>query len=78
VPKRRHHGHGSPRTEGYLANQPLTPWTTTAAPGHRQRQRGLIDENQPFRIQFTLPAPPSTACDGDVRTVLLGRVQYFF
>jgi len=78
MPKRRHHGHGSPRTEWYLANQALTSGTTTTAPGHRQCQRGLINENQSLRIQFTLPAPPSTACDGDVRTVLLGRVQDFF
>jgi hypothetical protein len=39
---------------------------------------GLIDENQPARIDLPLMALPASPFSGHVRTVLFGRVQAFF
>jgi hypothetical protein len=39
---------------------------------------GLVEENQPRRVQFRLPLAPFAAGLSDIRAVLLGRVVRLF
>ncbi len=62
----------------HLRNQPLAPRSAAIEPGHLRRHRGLVDEDKTRRLERRLPGLQLLACGGDVRPILLGRVQDFF
>ena len=61
-----------------FADQPLTAFATTAGADHVRRRAGLVEENQPLWVKRALAVFPLGAGLGDVRAILLGRVQSLF
>lgn len=55
--------------------QRLAPAAPTAQPGHAGRRSDLVDEHEAVEVEPGLRRPPELACDGDVRPILLGRVD---
>lgn len=45
---------------------------------HRRRRAGLVDEDQPGKVQARLSRSPQFTAQGNIRPVLLGRVYRFF
>lgn len=62
---------------GSVGYQALSFWSPSPKGSHVGLDPGLIDEDQPFKIETTLIPFPAFAFAGDVRTVLLRRVQCF-
>lgn len=54
--------------------KPLALETAAMRPGHVCCRPGLVDEDEPCRIEILLRREPVTALLQDVRTVLLDRV----
>jgi hypothetical protein len=48
------------------------------APRHLGRGAGLVDEDQPFRLQIQLGLEPGVPSAQNVRTLLLARMRGFF
>lgn len=57
---------------------PLAARCASVHPRHLGRGTGLVDEDQPFGIEISLPGDPNAAQRGDVGPVLLGCVRRFF
>ncbi|MBO0763919.1 MAG: hypothetical protein J2P50_04935, partial [Hyphomicrobiaceae bacterium] len=62
----------------HLRHQPLAPRSAAVEAGHFRRQRSLIDEDKTRSLERGLIGPQFLARGGDVRPILLGRVQDFF
>ena len=73
-----HEGGGFPVPVWHRGDQPLAPPGTAMAPGHGCVGAGLVDENQPGRIEACLPATPELTRGGHVGACLLSRVRGFF
>jgi hypothetical protein len=57
---------------------PLAARATTVPPRHVGGGSGLVDEDQPLRVQLVLPGPPIGALGGDIGPVLLLRPERLF
>ncbi len=78
VAQRGDEGHRTPVAVGGFGEQWLSPRTPATGPDHVGLGPGLIDEDEPRRIDLALmPLPPGAAA-GDVRPVLLAGVHGFF
>lgn len=64
--------------KGDFADQPLTAFAAPTGADHVRRRAGLVQENQPFRVKRALAVFPLGAGLGNVRAILLGRVQSLF
>ncbi len=74
----RDESQGFPVTMRHLGKQALANWAAAMQPCHICFGPCLIDKDNALRIDLTLQTPPLRAPAGDVRPVLLGRVQSFF
>src|SRR5271154_305032 len=63
---------------GRFIDQPGAPCRPTPKPCHVGFGERFIDENELFRSHLTLFPPPAPAGTGDIRTILLGRVDRLF
>ena len=67
-----------PMAEGDWRAEPLTPRRPAMSAGHVRRSPGLVDENQPVRIEVELAFEPGEPTAQDVGTVLfLGPGRLF-
>jgi hypothetical protein len=57
---------------------PLAPLCPAAPARHLPRSLGLVDEDEPPRIELGLRLEPGAPPGNYVRTVLLGRMRRFF
>ena len=64
--------------EGNFINQPPTAFAAATGAHHVRRRAGLVEEDQPFRVERSLSVLPLGAGLGDVRAILLGGVQSLF
>ncbi len=71
-------GHGFPMAVRRFCQQALTFRRPATQRRHIRFGPGLIDEDQPGRIDFSLMAAPLDAPAGDIRPVLFAGVQAFF
>ena len=62
----------------HLRDQPLAQRSAAVEPGHLRRHRGLVDEDETRGLQRRLLGLQLLARGGDIRPILLGRVQDFF
>jgi hypothetical protein len=62
----------------HFGEQPLTNRAASMQPRHVRLGPGLVNKDDSLRINIALKAPPLRAPSGDVRPILLGRVQRFF
>jgi hypothetical protein len=58
--------------------QTLAARRPAAQPRHLRAGAGLVDEDQPGRVEIGLAVEPGFTPLGDVGAVLLGRVRSFF
>jgi hypothetical protein len=64
---------------GYRAIDPPAARTAAIAPRHAGGGAGLVDKNQPVRVQPVLPGPPKGALLGKLGPLLLlGPERLFF
>ena len=71
-------GKGSPSTEGRFGKETFASGAAAMAAGHVGLGPGLVDEDQPPRIEPILIASPSRAAARHIRPILFGGVQRFF
>lgn len=69
---------GHPVSVRHFIDQTFTPKAATTQPRHVGLCPGLIDEDQPTRVDARPPENPLGAACRDVRTVLLRRVDRLF
>jgi hypothetical protein len=62
----------------YLCIQALTARASSVSAHHLRRDRRLVEEREPLRIERRLFGYQLGTRSGDVRTILLGGVQRFF
>ena len=62
----------------YCINQPVTHLGPAVEPDHVRLGPGLIDEDQPTRVQLRLVLAPFLSGLGDVRSILLGGPERLF
>ena len=62
----------------YCINQPVTHLGPAVEPDHVRLGPGLIDEDQPTRVQRRLVLAPFRPGLGDVRSILLGGPERLF
>ena len=58
--------------------QALPPWSSPPRPSHVGCGPGLVDEDQPLRVEVELLLKPSLALPQDVGPLLLGCVRRLF
>ena len=58
--------------------QPLAPGAAPVRAGHVRRRPGLVDEDQPFRLEVRLTLEPVASLLQDVGPALLDRVPGLF
>lgn len=56
----------------------IAPWSPSPKRGHDGLDPGLVDEDQPPRVEAGLPGEPARPYAGDVRPGLLKGEQSFF
>ena len=78
VAQRGDEGHRTPLPVRGFGEQGLSPRAPATGPDHVGLGPGLIDENQPRRVNLTLMALPPGAAAGHVRPVLFAGVHGFF
>ena len=78
VAQRRDEGHGAPVAVRGLGDQGLAPCAPAVGPDHVGLGPGLIDEDQPPRVNLALMALPPRPAPGDVGAVLFAGVHGFF
>jgi len=61
-----------------MANQPFAFGRATSKPRHVRFGRRLVDKDKPRRIEGSLPPFPLAPGLGNVRQVLLGRMESLF
>ena len=61
---------GLPMAEGHRSAEPLAPRRPAMGAGHVRRSPGLVDENQPVRVEVELAFKPGEPTAQDVGTVL--------
>ena len=71
-------GHRLPMAAGHLGLKPLSTQTPSAQRRHVGLGPGLIDEDEPPRIDLALIGLPARPLAGDVRPVLLAWQNGFF
>ncbi len=71
-------GHGAPVAVRGLGGQGLSPRAPAVGPDHVGLGPGLVDENQPPRVNLALMALPPSAASGDIGAVELAGVHGFF
>lgn len=71
-------GHGFPMAVRRFCQQALTFRRPATQRRHIRLGPGLINKDQPGRIDFSLVAAPLDAPAGDIRPVLFAGVQAFF
>lgn len=71
-------GGGLPVPMGYCINQPVAHRGPAIEPDHVGLGPGLIDEDQPARVQLRLVLAPLRPGLGDVRSILLGGPERLF
>ena len=70
---------GLPMAEGHRSAEPLAPRRPAMGAGHVRRSPGLVDENQPVRIEVELAFEPGEPTAQDIGTVLFfGPGRLFF
>lgn len=69
---------GFPVTVRCLVDQALSAWCSASKTGHVRLGPCLIDEDQTLGTDFRLNSSPGRAMAGDVRAVLLGRMDRLF
>jgi hypothetical protein len=69
---------GLPVAVRHLRDQSLAPRSAAVEAGHLGRYCGLVDEHETRSLERRLLGPQLLACGGDIRPILLGRVQDFF
>ena len=62
----------------YAGPQPLTPQAAAVRAGHVGRGPGLVDEDEPVRIEVQLTFEPILAPLQHIGTLLLGGVRGLF
>ena len=70
--------HGAPVAVGCLGGQGLAPHTPAVGADHVGLGPGLIDEDQPPRVNLALMPLPPSAASGHVGPVLLAGAHGFF
>ena len=78
VAKRAEEGQGAPVAVRDKASQASALRPPSSQRGHVGFDPGLIDEDEPARIEPSLPGSPTLTPAGDVCTSLLKREQCFF
>lgn len=78
VHKPSHKGRCHPVTMWVFCNELLAFITPAVGARHRRVGAGLIDKNKAGEVQICLRCLPQLACQGDVRPILLRRINRFF
>ena len=77
-PERADEGGGLPVPMGHRRPATLAPWRPAITPRHLGRGAGLIDEDQPLRLQIGLGLEPGPATPQNVNPMLFAGVRGFF
>ena len=76
--QRRQEGEGPPFAEGRFGDKALASGASAVGAGHVGFGPGLVDEDEPLRIDRRLTRLPPLTPPGDVRPVLFGGAKAFF
>ncbi len=74
----RHEGRGHPVTVRRFGDELLAFMAPAMAACHRRICAGFINKNKPCEVKISLRSLPKLASQGDIRPILLRRINRFF